>query len=686
MSFQYEKMLSPYRLKPGITLKNRITFPNGQHALSQGPETWPSEVQIAEFAEFCSSGASLVCFGHFGKFGGGAVGNRNMGEHRDKAHLAIYNYDDPAAQNYISQVAAVAHMYGTKLLVKVGAAFPKGYSYGGGDARSLFPVEEDSPYCAPFKAKGDFTKEEMVARACPKEKIKDVIDDLVAMLKKYKSWGWDGMSFRCDRYIDASTNLRTDEYGGEIENRGRFCYELFEAIKKEVGPDFIIEAVMPGRQDHGHDGELPHGYTQDEAIRFAKMIENTVDIIQLRGHTGPGYQCSSYNTKPHCQDSLDYCRAMKEAGVKCTISANGGFLDPDDVENALKSGVCDLISTARSFIADSQYVQKLASGTERPTPCVRCNKCHGFGAPPWLAVCSVNPTCGMVHRLPGIVKAPLSAKKVAVIGGGPIGMRAACFAAQRGHQVTLFEKTGYLGGKLKHADLYSFKWTYKEYRLWLIDELARRSVTVELNHEPSPDELRARHFDAIIACTGSRAKRPELEGADAAGIWISEDVYEGRAEIGQKVVMVGGGEVAVETAMYLAEQGKDVTVLSRSGRLMAKSKRPHGVHMQVELIDPKLGYGGIAPAWFAYPNFNYVLQATTLRVAPNRVTYVKDGVETTLDCDSVVVNGGYESCIEEALQYSGSAPVLYLAGDVEADVCSNIQQGNVSAFGKACLI
>jgi|GEM_PF-4140191 len=217
--------------------------------------------------------------------------------------------------------------------------------------------------------------------------------------------------------------------------------------------------------------------------------------------------------------------------------------------------------------------------------------------------------------------------------------------------------------------------------------MARRGVEVLVNHEPTPGELRSQGIDAIIACTGSSAKRPALEGADALGVWTSEDVYEGRTVIGQKVVMVGGSEVATETAMYLAEQGKDVTILTRSDMLMKNDFRPHGTHQQLfETILPGLGYGGTGPAWDIYPNFTPVYEAVTLRVAPDRVTYVKDGTETTLPCDSVVVNGGYKGCVEEALQYAGSAPEFYLAGDVEEDVCVNLQQGNVSAYGKACLL
>jgi 2-enoate reductase len=150
--------------------------------------------------------------------------------------------------------------------------------------------------------------------------------------------------------------------------------------------------------------------------------------------------------------------------------------------------------------------------------------------------------------------------------------------------------------------------------------------------------------------------------------------------------MVGGGDVGTDTAMYIAELGKNITVLTRAERLMKRSLRPHGPHEQHEIIIPELGYGGMAPAWAVYQNLKPIYKATTLKVTPNSVTYVKDGVETTIACDSVIVNGGYKSCADEALQYVGSAPEFYLAGDVEGEPTSNMHKGNVSAFGKACLL
>lgn len=690
MTPPYEKLLTPLTLRNGLTLKNRVTSPNAIHGLNQGPETYPAEPQINEAAEFCSSGAALFSYRHYGRMGGGSFGNRALGEAVDKAHIPICDYDDPAVQNYVCQLPVMAHMFGSKILVKLEQAFPDGYTYGGGDAYSMFPPPPGGCSVFPAFPRKKLTREDMEARICPKEYFPQMIDEMVQLLKKYKSWGYDGMSFRCDRYIDASTNLRTDEYGGEIENRARFTWELFGAIKKELGPDFIIEGAMPGAQDHGADGEMPHGYTLEETIRFAKMMNDRIDILQIREHTAAAYHPTGYNSKERSHKNIEYCRAIKDAGVTIALSANAGFVDPEDMDLALQTGACDLISAGRAFIAEPNFMKKVFEyPNEQPVPCILCNKCHGTLSPPWLAICSVNPKCGIAHRLPAVVKPPMRSKKVAVIGGGPIGMRTACFAAEKGHSVTLYEKTGYLGGKLKHADLYDFKWPLRRYRLWLIDELARRGVTVQLNTEPDPDQLRDAGFDAIIACTGSLEARPPVPGADAEGVITSEDVYESRVsldDLGQKIVIVGGSSVGTETGMYLAQQGKDVTVLCRQRILAEDAINPHdGLHMGFIDIDPKLGYGVEKGMWAMYPNFTEVTKATTTAVTSKSVTYVKDGQTHTIDCDTVIVNGGYSKCKADAMKYVGCAPEFYIAGDVE-DGVGDLQNGNVSALGRACML
>lgn len=684
MGFPYEKLLAPYQLTENVVLKNRITSPNVIRGHSQGPETWPADPQFADCMRLCSSGASLFSYRHYGKFGGGSA-PRGGDDPR-----ARFDYDNPQVANYMQQLAAQVHMVGSKILIKLEQEFPNGMSLHGGIEEFLFPpppgiVKRRS--LAAFKR--PLTFEEMKANCCPKELFPQVIDEMIALLRRYKEWGFDGMSLRCDRYIDADINLRDDEYNGEIENRARFTYELFHRIKEALGPDFIIEGAMPGRQLHGELGALPHGYTLEETIRFAKMMEGVIDVLQIRNEDMVHYHPTGYDCAPHTHQSLEFCRAIKEAGVNMTLAASSGFVEPEEMEAALESGVCDLICVGRELIAEPEFTKKLYK-MERPTPCIQCNKCHGLSYGPLLPYCSVNPTSGITQRLHYSFGPTKQQKKVAVIGGGLIGMRAACMAAEKGHSVTLYEKTGYLGGKAKYANLYSFKWPIKRYRDWLVDELGTRGVKVKLNCAPSPDEIRLEHFDAIIACTGSVEKRPNIPGADDPNIYTSEDIYESRVlpeQLGDHIVMVGGSSVAAETAIHLAQLGKKITILSRQDVLAKDSAGPHdNFRRNFMKIDPETGYGGMVPMWGIYDDFKVILNVKTVSVSSNSVKYLDvNGNESTIACDNVIVNGGYRHCQAEAFVYTGCAPEFYMAGDVENN-CGDLQTGNVSAYGKVGLL
>ena len=692
MATKYKKLLTPFRLTDTVTLRNRLTSGSGQQACTQGPELFPTDNTIDEAVSVASAGASIVCYTHYGIYGGGAaMGNqKGMSWESERAHFQSYDYDDPKTLNLLTHISQLTHMYGAKAIIRLGAsgvAWPKGRSYRGGDKSPYkIPPERIAHFGKPmtFPMPPSVDSDDWRDKCATKEEIQGVINDLVELARKYKSCGFDGMSFRCDRYLDADTNIRQDEYGGDVVNRGRFLLELFQKVKEVVGQDFIIEANIIANSDHGHDGELPHGYTSEESCTFLKAIEPYIDYVQYRERLSSGYQPLVYNSKPGVHPILALARELKESGFKKPVAVNGGFTDPDEMEAALESGDCDLIATARSFLADPLFIKKISTGIAKPTPCLRCNKCHHHIDELWITGCSVNPRASLGHRLVGEVKKPLESKKVAVIGGGPIGMRTACFAAENGHQVTIFEKTGYLGGKLKHADLFSFKWTFKQYREWLIEEVNRLGIEVKMNTEPTPEEIEAAGYDVVIACTGSVAKRPPVEGADLEGVWTADDVIEQRAELGQKVVVVGGAEVATETAMYLADIGKDVTVITRNDTLMKREARAGGLHNVHEVHFEDLGYGILGPIWCIYDNLSPVFEAKTTKVTPNSVTYIaKDGTEVTVECDSVVVTGGYAANIESAISYGTCTAEFYMAGDVEADKKGCLQQGNLTALGLA---
>lgn len=690
MATDYETIFKPYLMKNGDVLKNRMIYPNAQQSLLVGPESWPNEAMIDDVADFCRAGASLMCFGQFDAMGGGAAPRKHTGA---KTNSPEWDYSDPRIFNYLAQMAEVAHMFGTKLLIKLSPAFPAGYNFWGGDADSMFPVPYDDRLKMPGQGTVEFkrpkmTMEQMKARVAPYDMCQQVIQDLVKMCLEYKRAGWDGMSFRADRFIDACTNLRDDEYSGEIENRGKFQLDLYTEIKKACGEDFLIEIALMGDSPYGHDGKIPHGYTEDEFVRFCKLVEPVIDIVEVRERSGMGYQCTGWNSTLHDHPCLGYVTSLRNAGFKGTVAVNGGFNDPDEMEDILNQGEVDLISCGRTFRAEPNFMDKLRSdGKEVPTPCLFCNKCHGSPMSAPVHTCSVNPRDAQGHRLPAIIKPPVKKKKVAIIGGGPIGMRTACYVAERGHDVTLFEKRDVLGGKTAdYGSLYPTQWPMERYRKWLIDEMVRRGVEVKLNAEPSPDEITAAGFESVIACTGSTEKRPPIEGADTEGVLQNSDIYERKAEVGQNVVVVGGGVVGTETAIYLASIGKNVKVITRQDVLMQGEARPHGPFYSFEVILPELGYGGMGCAWTKYDNIKPYYNTIATMITPTSVTCTRaDGTVEVLECDTVIVSGGYVANTSEALRYGSCVKEFYIAGDCDKR-STDIMSGTLQAFGKANLI
>jgi len=698
MELKYQKIFEPHVMKNGVVLKNRVIYPNAQQTAVNGVPQYPTEQMIDDMIEFGYAGASLMNVAQIDKLGGGAAPRKHATDPNEKDFSTHFDYDDEKVWCGLQQQAAASHLYHTKLLARIAPVFgfPAGYTYAGGDVGSLFPPVDDprlkradNGAMNDWKQKrGSLTLEEMKKRCATKEMIQDVIKEMVKLCVKYKRAGWDGISVRADRYIDAATNVRDDEYGGEIENRGRFQLELYQAIKEACGDRFIIQIALMGNSPYGHDALIPHGYTTDEFIRFCKLVEPYVDMVEVREQSGVGYQNCGYNSRPGVHPCLEWAKQLRESGFKGTIAVNGGFGDPDEMEAILKEGYVDVISIGRSLRAEPRLIQKLRTeGEEAPVPCIRCNKCHTH--PNGVGRCAVNPKNALANHMPVIDKGTKKSKKVAVIGGGPIGMRTACMAAERGHNVTLFEKSDRLGGKTAYyAPLYPQQWPIDQYRAWCIDELGRRGDKVVLNCAPEPDYLKEQGFEAVIACTGSAEKRPPVEGADSSGVWSNEDVYMQKANIGNKVVLVGGGTVSTETAMYLASIGKDVTILTRGKVLMPREARPHGPHTMFEYIVPEKGYGGVGAAWYIYDNLKPVFEATTIKVTPTSVTYKdKDGNEHTIECDSVVVSGGYKPLTEEALRYSTCTPQFYLAGDCDPDTDkSELMYGNIQAYGAVLML
>lgn len=662
---RYERLLSPIVIGGNI-LKNRMIYPNASPHVLQGPETYPAESYRAFYANVAKNGAAVITLAEWDD-PTQRIGPADV----DITHMQSFDLSDPSTHNYFSQMAEEVHFYDSKLLIEPKIAMPDGFSLNGGYVRRATGGGAET---APL----------------PVGMMPEVIDAFVKKLRMYRNIGYDGMAMRVDGYMTPDEHRRGDEYGAEggVEDRTRFVRRVFKGVKEALGGDFIIEVIIAGEMPLGYNGNSNKGYTLDETIEFARLVEHegTVDILQIREKDAPKSHASGFNFKKGRHDNIAYCEAIKAAGVGIPLAPVGGYQDPEELEKYLAEGKCDMFSMARAFMADYGYGEKLYGGRgEDVRPCLWCNKCHGVILPepdPWLTVCSVNPEHGLSHKLHRLVGSPASLKKIAVIGGGPAGMQAAVTAAERGHSVTLYEKTGRLGGQLLHSELYSFKWPIRDYKDWLIRQLGQLGVEVVLGTEPTPEMISATGADAVIAATGASPVRPGIPGAESCP--TCEDVYTGRFRPGKRVVIVGGSETGVETAMHLAETGHDVTVLTRQKELAHDASKLHYITMAWVKELPN-GYGRESPAWEMYGNLLGITVVTTKSISEGSVVYEdKNGVEHTLECDSVVICGGVRPNRGEAMAYSASAPRFFAVGDCSK--VGNIQNCTRDAYSRACML
>ena len=651
-SDKFHHLLQPVKVG-NVVLKNRMTASPSRPHFMQGPENYPSANAIFHYANKAKNGASMV------NISGLHAGSDPNGT---KSHDGLFDYTDLKSQHYIAQMAEAVHYYGSKIQAGVGVMALPGWDVSAG---LLSPA-----------VVGDGSVAQVAEHEITGEMLEKWADDIVEEMAilRYEC-GFDAaflhMTYRgsvLGRLLSPLTNLRTDRYGGSLEARAAYCIELADRIKARCGKDFIIEGSISG-----HDPlDLPGGWTLEDSVEFARLAAGHFDILQLRAPDIDPAHPIPFELGP--TPWLYMAEAVKKANTGVLVAAIGGFSDPNIAERAIAEGKADIISMARSFISNPEFGRLVYEGRDEDiVPCLRCNKCHKSSwADPWVSVCSVNPTWGMEDKMPLMTVPPEEKKKIAVLGGGPAGMSEAIWLADRGHDVTIYKKTDHLGGLLDVTRNVDFKWTLQNFKNYLIRQVGRRNITVKLNCAPTHHELIAGGYSEVIAAIGSEPVIPAIPGVDGPNVITALAAYEQYAQLPETVVVIGGGEIGVETGMYLADQGRKVTVLEMRDMLAADSTPVHY-------------YSMFQKAWEARPGFSAILNACVTGITPEGVRYLdSSGDERFLPCGAVVLSVGMKARSDEALVYWDAAYGFHMIGDCLK--AGNIQKLRRGAYGLASQI
>ena len=481
--------------------------------------------------------------------------------------------------------------------------------------------------------------------------MNQVADNFAKAAKYVKLVGFNmcmvhgGHGWLLGQFLSPLTNKRTDKYGGSRENRARFPLMVIERIRQAVGKDFLIEYRVSGEE------LVDGGLTIDDVVDFAKRIEHKVDIIHVSVgiyHLHVESRTFSSMYHPHgCNVHL--AEAIKKA-VSTPVTVVGGINDPVMAEQIIAEGKADFVALGRQALADPEFPNKALTGrTDEISPCLRCGcfspmpQEEGEIAPPHTFQCSVNPVTSKEFRMQLEPPAKQS-KTVMVVGGGPGGMYAAITAAERGHQVTLVEKTESLGGFLKFTDRDTYKTDLRRYKNSLITRVNKLNISVRFNTEATAEFVKQENPDALIVAIGSQPIVPNIPGISGPNVMYALDVYREPEKIGKNVVMIGGGLVGCETGLHLAALGKSVTLVEMMDKLAPDATESHRIAV----------FGVMEGAVTAKT------ETKCIGITPAGIHVVdKNGHEEFIEADTVVYAVGMKAHSDEAFRLCAAAPKKY---------------------------
>lgn len=453
-----------------------------------------------------------------------------------------------------------------------------------------------------------------------------------------------GHGWLLGQFMSPTMNHRTDKWGGSLENRMRFPLLVIEKIRKACKNNMLIEYRMSGSEI------IEGGYGIEEGIKMAEILDGKADIIHVSAgvHEDPDAFVVTHPSMFIEHGCNVHLAAEIKKHVKTPVATVGGLNDPDMMEQIIASGQADIVEIARQSICDPYFPEKAFSGRKDDiTKCCRCFTCFYNYLTNRTFCCALNPVVG--NELENKSGFPASApKKVMVVGGGVGGMEAAITAAKRGHTVTLFEKNDRLGGQLLSEQYIPFKQDMYNFAKVLERRLKETNAEIRLNTEITAEDVAKLKADVVMVAIGATPVIPPIEGIDSPKVAGLLALHSKEPQVGQKVVILGGGLVGSEAAIYLDGLGKDVTVVEMKDDWAADSYFMHKNAMNIYIRNSRIKI--------------YTDTMAKAVTEEGLTCETKDG-ELLLEADTILLAAGMKTDQEFVNSFYNTADRVFMIGD-----------------------
>ncbi|SDX24111.1 2,4-dienoyl-CoA reductase (NADPH2) [Amycolatopsis xylanica] len=561
---QYKYLFTPLKLGP-VTVKNRVVF--SAHLTNYAEDGHPSEQHAAYYAARAVGGAGLI------------ITEEHSTHPTDWPYEKLIHGFNPSVVPGYRRITEAVHAHGVPIFAQL--------NHNGGQASSMYsrlPVWAPSPVADPMFRE--------VPKAVSQREIAEIVRGYAIVAEHCAQGGFDGIELQCSHssivrgFLSPATNIRTDDYGGSLENRSRLLIEIVEAVRAAIGPGLALGVRICG------DELIDGGTTIDEAVRIAQLVEATGKVDYINTSIGVA-TATLYMIEASMHIPPGYAMFIPSAirdKVRIPVVGVGRFKDPVQADRALAEGHCDLIGVVRGQIADPDFVRKARAGhaTDIRT-CLSCNQeCVGrMGLNRWLG-CIENPRTG--KEATPLPMPSVRPRNVLVIGGGPAGLQAASTAAQRGHRVTLVEKASQTGGQVALAASVPSRAEFLDVTRNLHAECRRYGVEIRTGVDADLDLVRRERPDAVVLATGAHADRPWWAGSLERIVDVRA-VLDGSVSPQGTVVLVDdlGFHQATSTAELLADRGCSVRVIT-SGMVVGQDL---GITLDMETWNVRADAKGI---------------------------------------------------------------------------------------------